>query len=427
MNFNLPSFSLPSLSLLVLILLPTATAFASRGETPPPTHWRWLGVKAVTSSPCPAPVGPWSAQPAFPSAPAGSTLADYCTFTFTDSRPVTVSDEDQLLALVPASLSELGRDTMALGSLGTSAPQSVWKPLAKFFREQAGAVQIPYLPGSAKVRLTVVDTHPTDDIAPLSLPANSDHGLTLLAMADQLLCNGELETHQSGDCIVTLASRLALSYVSYDADDPTSSVQDTVLGGYVGTISELAQAIYDEVDHWQAQASLQGFGQAPSLVLNLSVGWNPNFGGLEDDPADMPLPARMVYDAIEKARCEGALVVAAAGNRTGGPRSGEGPMMPAAWANRPAPTTEKCGGGGGAVVKNAGKSLQPGTTPFLYAAGGVQGTGHPLASARRHSLPERVAFGDHGVIETATGDPTAILTGSSVATLARSSSAMRRS
>ncbi len=403
-----------ALTILFLTLTAPQSLDAREGSSPPVTNWRWLGVRSDPALPCPDPGGSWVSTATFSSAPMTSKLAPYCTFTFAGTRPVTPADLALLQALVPGQLDEIAADVMGLGSFSppSGVPENLWQPLAKHFLSQAGHTELAEIAGYSRVRLAVLDTHPTADVDPHHLPSNSPHGYTLLNMADRALCahRDPLVT----DCVVQLTSRLALAYVSYDPNDPSASVQDLVMGGYVGTLVELAQAIRAEVEAWE-QAALPG----QNLVLNMSVGWNPQFGGLETEVFDMPVPVRAVYDAIADATCRGALVTVATGNRSGGPDSGSGPMMPAAWAQRSAPSAAECGD----TPFKGGMPTEP--KPLLYAVAGAQAGGDPLSNSRPDSLPERVAFGDHGVVEghAGNGEPTAILTGSSVATLVASASA----
>ncbi|MEM7583857.1 MAG: S8/S53 family peptidase [Acidobacteriota bacterium] len=405
-------------TLLLLLLVPMlgfASPAAAASEAAAAVKWRWIATKADPTLPCPTPGGSWAGVDAFSPAPMHSKLGEYCSYNFTGGRPVTPADIATLKLLVPGQISEIGVDLMSLGSFAPPMPvaDSVWQPLAEQFLSQAGPTGLAPVSGHSPVRLAVLDTHPSSDIDPHHLPSNSPHGATLLNMANRALCRDDDE-----DCIVQLTSRLALTYVSYDPNDPTASVQDFALGGYVGSLLDLAQAIFFEVEAWQASS-----WSNQQLVLNLSVGWNPTFGGLEADRRSMPLPVRMVYDAIADATCRGAIVVAATGNRTGGPQSSIGPMLPAAWAVRDISRSQGCGG---PLDKRLGKRFGPVTLdqPMLYAVAGVEADGDPLTNSRPYSVPERVAFGDHGVVSDTTGiAPTAILTGSSVAALVTSAAA----
>jgi hypothetical protein len=166
-------------------------------------------------------------------------------------------------------------------------------------------------------------------------------------------------------------------------------------------------------------------------VLNLSFAWDSRFGGLEPEVSQMPLAVRAVYRALQESSCLGVLVVAAAGNRGGGPEPETGPLLPAAWEQRPAPSPAECrrlfGGSRGGGELSGGElsgDRRDAYRPLLYAAGGVRSDGSRLFNARPGSLPRLAAFADHAVVESSQPDrPTATVTGTSVSALVVSSAA----
>ncbi|MEL6548085.1 MAG: S8 family serine peptidase, partial [Myxococcota bacterium] len=117
-----------------------------------------------------------------------------------------------------------------------------------------------------------------------------------------------------------------------------------------------------------------------------------------------------------------ALVLAAAGNSTGGSHSNSGALLPAAWSTHPAPTTGEC------VHDYFGEPVQAelppsfGERPLLYAVGGVDGRGAALANARRSAQPAIVAHADQAVTEDQNGYLDG-LTGTSVSTAVVSAAA----
>jgi Subtilase family len=139
-------------------------------------------------------------------------------------------------------------------------------------------------------------------------------------------------------------------------------------------------------------------GGSLHLILNLSLGWDGElFGDLAARRvADLDPPVRAVYGALRFAARRGVLVIAAAGNRRGGPQPSGWPLLPAAWElRRPSPWP-----------------FVPGPK-LVYAVGGVDWQGLPLPNSRRGAMPRRVAYGDHAVT-TVDGHPTSIYTGTSV-------------
>src|SRR5262249_17039286 len=107
---------------------------------------------------------------------------------------------------------------------------------------------------------------------------------------------------------------------------------------------------------------------APKLVINLSVGWSPEFG-------DQRQASQTIFKLISRARCAGALVFAAAGNRFGGNQQ---PVYPAPWADKPLPK-EGCPKAGG--------------LPVLYAVAGVEVDDGMAGLTRERAIPELFAPG----------------------------------
>jgi hypothetical protein len=92
--------------------------------------------------------------------------------------------------------------------------------------------------------------------------------------------------------------------------------------------------------------------------------------------------------AIQRAQCEGALVIAAVGNGSNNPAevSNEGAMLPAAWGLEQARCRTVEGGNGdgtGAALFNHGQ--------MLHAVGGVDGRDRPLLLSRENADTELVA------------------------------------
>lgn len=147
--------------------------------------------------------------------------------------------------------------------------------------------------------------------------------------------------------------------------------------------------------------------------MNLSVGWEPWFGG-DEAVGEMLTEVEAVYGALEHAACSGALAIAAAGNFPGGPEPVSGPIYPAGWETRQAPA---CTDGDGDY------------RPLVFAVGGVRQSNGPLANSRHKSRPRLAALADHAVVRTPKllpVEPTATLTGSSVATAVVSAAAAAR-
>jgi hypothetical protein len=295
----------------------------------------------------------------------------------------------------PFRLSKVGPDKLALtpnappdlDSLG----EQIWQPLAQRFVDQVGTAQLNST--QSPVRLVFVDTHPTGEGLPAKNPAPSSwHGYGMAHLGYELVCgHGTLPQ----DCPIHIASRLALRYDTYDYPDPPdpNAMDDpgSDNGGHQGRIGDLADAIAAEVSYWWTHDAQS------KLILNLSVGWDGEY--IDPDAykqGELDAATQAVYAALDAAHTAGALVIAAAGNRSGGQTS-QSPLFPAAW--------------------------ETGSEQVVYAVGGVDWQGLPLPNARPGGMPVRVAYADHAVANTSGGgqEPTKIYTGSSVAAVVASS------
>ncbi len=299
----------------------------------------------------------------------------------------------------PFKLSNVGPDKLALtpnaptdlDSLG----DQIWAPLAQHFLNQVGTAQLNSTDNP--VRLVFVDTHPTGEGLPAKNPALSSlHGYGMAHLSYELVCGHDTPPQ---NCPIHIASRLALRYENYDYPDPTdpNATDDpgSDNGGHQGRIGDLAIAIAAEIEHWK---TLQ---PRPKLILSLSVGWDGEYidpNAHKKEKLDAATQA--VYSALDTAHDLGVLVIAAAGNRSGGQTSQE-PLLPAAW--------------------------EAGDKKVAYAVGGVDRQGLPLPNARPGGMPVRVAYADHAVVNTSgvagVLEPTKIYTGSSVAAVVASSTA----
>lgn len=377
------------------------TSDACLSETDADTPWRHIGVSNTLSCPL-APTMQWSTQRLFQPIEGNPepALARYCVYEALQFEPA-IASIDALRCSSPGSgtpcLVQLNPDSASVAMMSQDTAHILWEPLRTFFREQVGVVgALPDAPQN--VLLSVIDTEPTGFNEDRNGAGVSQHGFTLLNMIRDSICPA------TGSCAVALRSALGLPMQRCELQ-PGFCIDPTV-GGYVGTIGQLAQAIYGEVDAWLQSPINQ-------LIINLSLGWDPLFGN--DQPiSNSRAAAQAVYRALEYASCHGALVVAATGNRVTGPGVDEGPLLPAGWEDVPAPTGDQCMSQFG--IQPAPATLEGSYRPLIYAAGAIDKNAQPLES-RRFGEPRLVAYGDHAVApvnEPAAPEPSQILTGSSV-------------
>lgn len=367
---------------------------------------RWIGVAAEPGEGCPAPqeAPGWSVRRLFQHSnatdPLPPGLAPFCLYEHESG------DMDTVPRLVTEGrLRDAAMDCAVVAPVAPPVLAPALQPiLHERFLEHAGRIEPPA--ASPNVRLALLDSSPTAASSPEIVTANGYHGYSLAVLARDLLCEGS-------DCMARVTSRLVLPIV--DFRHATKQVARDPDGGYLGTQSELAVGLVREVEAWRKAQT------EPRLVLNLSVAWDGNrFGG--PAPAQRLRPqVAAVYRALEHAACRGALVVAAAGNDTGGPQPQAGPMYPAGWETRPAPHRKACRKLLGNLPPKALFGGPP--RPLVVAAGGVDAASEPLANARPGGMPRLVAYGDHASVPSQDGDPEQpahALTGSSVAALVTS-------
>jgi hypothetical protein len=394
--------------------------------------WRWIGISRPEAQ-CPEIPG-WTVRPLFPQlAPAQRQSGDNCEreeggnpknrehlpdaeliqelnrFCVYESRH-SLNIFRKLHPPAPsADLVRLDQDCAALSGADTELDPKDWKSNYKDFFSEAGRQgPLPNIENASGVRLAFLDTQPTGAGFPRT-SGNSPHGFTLANIAQNLICTAG----SSPRCAAQITTRLALPVIDFDPKSPKFTKIDPERGGFLGMQSDLAEAIRDEVDSWRKDRKT---GNSPQhLVLNLSLAWDARlYGGLgEEWITEMRAGTQAVYRALQYAARFDVLVLAAAGNQKCAPCDNTGPLLPAAW-EKEGPQEQGC-------------PKQPEPPPFLYAVGGVDSDGSPLANARPGGMPRRAAYGETAVV---TGiDPRTsrtiyngmIYSGSSVATAVVSS------
>ena len=305
----------------------------------------------------------------------------------TEARGYARLDPD-CLALTSASTSTLGEP----GLVAEVAPL-----MHQVFMNHVGELPKARDGDYPSVRLVVLDTLQTGDVDesngrenPLTSASNSSHGHALANIARRLLCP------ENCACSTAVGSELALRYLTFDR--ALEGVPDPVRGGIVGFVGDMADSIQWQVRKWKSE-KMKHESDESRLILNISAGWEdslwgrPGAGGAADDPGAMAAPVAAVYHALEFAACEGALVVAAAGNRAWGPESDreDGSAYPAGWADE--------------RVMCAADDLRP----LVYAASAVgfdpedpedpdDGQYVDLVTTRPGARPAFVAYGDHATV-----------------------------
>ncbi len=419
----------------VALLLIANAGSALAAETDPPInpaqarmYWRWVGLDNQPEQDCPPAEG-WQVERLFndPQLPLPPGLAPYCLYELPPGVLVTGALINNLRSLVPAQLSIVQPDQMAVAAEAEGQlPPRLFNELSAHFLEQAGqSTSELTFPGGDNVRLTLLDTQPTGGDPELFTNYTAAHGYTLATLTERLLCNGV-----GGDCAADVRTRLALPNVCFNNRRNLPNCRNPQNGGWFGSQVELARAIRSEVVDWVVTTSPAPLpAEQQHLILNLSLGWNARYGGNQPFNA-MPPPVAAVYAALLDARCRGALPVASAGNQHGGPSEPGGPVLPARWEQRPAPTFNQC-----VNQLEAGAYVPPWAFPGLgvtdtrtlvVAAGGVRFDDEIIFNGRPNGgEPRLVAFADHAATESLAipNTPTITLTGTSVASTVVSAAA----
>lgn len=402
--------------------------------------WRWIGIKKNPDTDCPEVPG-WEVSSLFEPRERNeeSEYSEYYDRVESDPPdPVSDSEEFQELKrfcvyevrgwhkklgkvqFPPAADPDLVRfdqDCAILSPSGSTVLDGKSQGLLfeHFLKEVGRSGVSPKFDGKADVRLAFLDTHPTsepgEDVLHVKAPPRSWHGYTLAQIAKDLICAPQ------GSCAAQITTQLALPIVRFHSGKKKHYKEDLDRGGFIGMQGQLAQAITEEVNAW-LQERRDNPERAPRhLVLNLSVAWDERlFGGLDEEwMSDVRAGTQAVYRALQYAAANDVLVLAAAGNkRTVCPRAdlpgfcpSDGMLLPAAWENGH-PADQAC---------DASRRA-----PLLYAVGGLQSGGAPLANARPGGMPRRAAYGEYAVVSSSHPEqPTKIYMGSSIATAVASS------
>jgi subtilisin family serine protease len=141
------------------------------------------------------------------------------------------------------------------------------------------------------------------------------------------------------------------------------------------------------VSTWQSDRRAAPATTPAQLVLNLSVGWEdtPRIADCSTEPADrMAPPARAVLAILQHAAAQGALIIAAAGNDSGGSAPRTGLTCPGRYQ----------------AVRRAGDASRS----LVIAVSGVDYQDRPLETARPHGITGISGLGLGGVA-WAPGDP----------------------
>ena len=316
----------------------------------PCSSLRWIG-RAPDGKACPDPLsGGWSLEvkhEAPAAAGAAGAVGGYCVYTWTDPTTPTVAKIQGGLPPLEgvAPMAWLDPDchvVTPLAACDPPVPSSPATSIADYLGQRrvdhffAQSEPPPVFPirtdaGAGEVYVAMVDT--SVDLGGAMGPGTgaSHHGRVLGGIVRTLTCRS------ATNCAAVIANHLALDVV-------TPGLQDKVCGGHFGYQSVLAEAIDAAVDGFEDFKVKQYEPDKARLVINLSVGWDPRYSCDDSGGGGCELTegARLVRASLRRAACGGALIIAAAGNKSSGPDPGTGFMLPAAWMAEPALPPSMC-------------------------------------------------------------------------------------
>ncbi|WP_437707229.1 S8/S53 family peptidase [Sorangium sp. So ce448] len=378
------------------------------------TGRRWVG--RFPGGVCPDPMGmPWRGKKLFQSEiEAPAFLDEYCVYEYAGRGEPDPAETAALQAAVGrASDCTFAEDCVTVGPLGDADARDV-DAMRSFlhdeFIQQVNGVALPPVNAGATpaiARVAVIDTK-----AGSQLPVDP-HATVVGGLIRDLTC-----LDPDVRCAADVTYELGLPQL--DNSNLGSS------GGHFGSMSQVATAIYRSVSSWQSDnyTAPRVPPVNPRLVINASIGAQP---GPDCGPyvQELSCSAQSLYDAIRHATCQGALVVAAAGNSPGGPFRHEpgidgsnaasaisGGTCPAAWTRMI--SRDECEGVEGkdydaefiqkgfAPFSRSTEEGEWNDTPLLVPVAGVDSSNALLPNARDGALPRNVAL---GILGTARENP----------------------
>lgn len=355
---------------------------------------RWI-YHGTPGGACPAANGAYHASKLFGAgAPPG--LGGFCLF----EANVPGGGGACPLASGVCDPTDIAPDLMVVLPAALDAKDVIANKMRERFVQQMGVVPgvIPSRSGRLPARIGLFDASPD------SGPAAATGSYASLEVLHGYNLANIINTQPKDSTGASLIEPFANLALQLKLDAAGNVVADPMHGGAFGSISYLAAAIHQEVNLWKPSRSQRG------LVVNLSVGWDPEWGGDGSDPSDWTPPIQALYASLEFSKCEGALAFAAAGNKIGGPTPDTDPLFPAGWGALGFDVSVCPSYGVGYPVTYLDD------TPLVYAVGGVDEANRRLVNSRNNSQPRLVAFGDHAAVTDVYGVVTDPMTGTSVST-----------
>lgn len=321
-------------------------------------------------------------------------LGRFCRFDIVDEAEADVVElQDAVEQSAFMDVGTLGPDCRGLAGQGDGLRSpAVGQALRQAFRANidwvSGAELSGYEAGRTPVFIGMPDT--ISDAAmnnPAIVPTNA-HGMFMASIIEDIACPGG-----TAGCTAAVHPTLATPRNEW------GTAPNYGEGGPHGTQSDMALAVYEAVASWQEQYDPSDPNTAPRLVINLSVGFERQ---LDVTGGPGRGPSKSLTTALQHASCQGALIIAAAGNAPidACPEEQDGPLAPASFETMPAPTALECTnlGFNPIVDTNQWPIFTPGSgRPLVYSIAGVDGRDLPLGNAREASRSRIAALGSNAV------------------------------
>ena len=401
---------------------------------------RWIGVldrgdcRQLEAKPGAGAAGTWRVTRLFDDELDGkarnnpaAAMAQYCAIEWVPAPGALVGTPPTEAPAISQPLRSLSPDCHVVAPMADSLNEVKEVPVQMFnsFLAHVGALAGPPK-GASPVRVAVIDSSPENlDDHGRAGKGRYLHGRAVARISRTLTCpsNGR----EPEQCIAHISPHLAFPRIKPQLSDHKE-------GGYFGSQGDLARALFRADEVYQT-TPVAGAKKKTPLVVVMSLGWDTGRGydgDYRSSPTELRGPARAVHDAITRLVCHGALVIAAAGNRSGGSPETTGAMFPAAWESKPAPTAEDCrrvGAPPANVLGTAAPDISIDTPadataglvapvryrPLLYAAGAVDGTDQPIQATRILGKPRLAAMGFHvAALDDDAGGFTEVFTGTSM-------------
>jgi Subtilase family len=354
--------------------------------------YRFIGLAPGT---CRAPAK-WQAKPLFapPNVPPGG--GELCQYVWAGPGAPPQAAIDSLVLLSGAA--RLDEEVPVLLAMSpapwTGAELGFFHGLRSKLLQHVGTAALlpswPVVPVVPVARIAVLDSAPDAPHGAIEMGAGSRHGDTLAHLIEDLVCAPPVAGVPRA-CAAQVTTELALPW--------TSAGLRSAAGGHTGTLGDLAQAIHRAVVRWESDRASAPQTTPHRLILNLSVGWE-HTAGIADCPVSpetqtLGLPARAVQAALQYAASRGALIIASAGNDSGGQHPRAGLTCPGNYHSLP----------------QQGAPSQR----LLVAVSGVDYGDRPLENSRPSGHTPLVALGLGAVAWKSGVDAPPALVGSSVA------------